>query len=320
MILLPHVPAKRWRWRGQQALLLLLLSLAGLPALSAHAELEEQIEQATAAIAKDPTNARLRLGRAELYRLHEQFDEAFADLEVAAGLDTTLEEIEFVRAKLYVDLKYRSAARTAFDHYLARVPAAVEAYLARARLFADLQEIPLAIADYSQAIAHSKQPLPEYFIERARLELLKGGGGPAAAVKGLDEGIAKIGPIVTLELPAKDLDLAAGRYDAALARIDLLMQASDRKETHLEIRGAILEQAGRKEAALTAYREALTSLAKAPEGAQVTSASQALKTRLQQRIESLINPPPAIATPAAPTPRTLPQAPASSGTPAPTNP
>ena len=47
------------------------------------------------------------------------------------------------------------------------------------------------------------------------------------ALRGLDEGIKRLGPIVTLELYAIDLELAHKRYDSALESLGLAMGADE---------------------------------------------------------------------------------------------
>ena len=50
------------------------------------------------------------------------------------------------------------------------------------------------------------------------------------ALRGLDEGINQLGPVVTLQLLAIDLELRRKSYDAALTRLDLIAAESERKE------------------------------------------------------------------------------------------
>lgn len=260
---------------------LLLVVFSFVPSLRAHGDLHELIENVTAEIAKNPKDAKLYVSRAELYRLHEQFDEALSDLLTAELLDPTLARVEFTRARVYVDLKMPKTARATLDRFLTREPGSVEGLIARAKVLTDLKETALAIADYSAAIAAARQPLPEYYIERARLDQLDGGGGRAAALKGLDAGIAKFGPLVTLQLPAIDLELADKNYDGAIARLDTLMAQSQRKETWLERKGQILERAGRAADAHAAYVAGLKTLGELPENIRATQMMVELKQRLE---------------------------------------
>ena len=107
------------------------------------------------------------------------------------------------------------------------------------------------------------------------------------ALRSLDEGLARLGPIVTLELEAIDLELRLNRHDAALARLDGITARAPRKDSWLARRGAILERAGRPDQARAAYRAALDSLTSQSERIQQTRASATLAEELRADIERL---------------------------------
>jgi hypothetical protein len=155
----------------------------------------------------------------------------------------------------------------------------------RARARAALHQASAADADFARAL--TLNPLPELYIERARLLAAFGPGGIAHALQALDDGIFRLGPIVTLELEAIDLEVGLGRYDAAIARVDHAAARTARKEEWLARRGAILERAGRRADAYTAYQAALTALSALPAWTQQTPASVALRTRLRNDVNRL---------------------------------
>ena len=96
---------------------------------------------------------------------------------------------------------------------------------------------------------------------------------------GLDEGINKLGPLVTLELAAIDLELRRDNYDAALARLDVITAQSERKEMWLVRRGEILSAAGRSEEAREAFNAALTAIDSLPPARRQSKAITALQLR-----------------------------------------
>ena len=114
-----------------------------------------------------------------------------------------------------------------------------------------------------------------------------GGDGLTRALHSLDEGIVRLGPIVTLELEAIEVELRLNRYDAALARVDRISAQTPRKDSWLARRGAILERAGRLDEAHAAYRAALDAATSQPERIQHTGASMALVARLRADIARL---------------------------------
>lgn len=280
-------------------LVLSILSAGLLPTLPAHGDLDERIAAASAEIAKNPKVAKLYVLRAELYRLHLDFDRATVDLDQAAVLAPDLADIAYVRGRIYVDLHWPLAALAAFQRHLAAAPDHVNGYIARAQVLVEIKRYHEAAADYATAIAKSKDPLPEHYIERARLLVLAGATpaeGRAAAVACLDEGIAKIGALVTLELAAVDLEVTGEQWDAAIKRIDLLMAQSPRKEGWLERKGMILEKAGRKREAREAYLAAQAAYEQLADRAKNTPIMKELKDRLaaaQQRLAATQPTPPA---------------------------
>ena len=69
---------------------------------------------------------------------------------------------------------------------------------------------------------------------------------------------------MSLQLRALDLEVALRRFDDALARVDLLTSASERRELWLKRRGDILVSAGRHAEARAAYVAAQTAIAALP--------------------------------------------------------
>ena len=255
-----------------------LIAVAALaPPAGAHGDLHEQIQAVTARIAEAPASAPLHFKRAELHRAHRQWDAALADYARAAALDPDLVAVDLGRGLLFLETEAPRSAREALDRFLARHPAHAEARAARARALVRLGEAEAAAADLTAAIAASPRPRPEYFTERARV--VAAGGEPriGEALRGLDEGIARLGPLVTLQLLAIELELRRHARDAALARVDMLAAASPRKETWLLRRGEILEQAGRLREARAAYAAALEAIGTLPESRRRTRAAQELE-------------------------------------------
>jgi tetratricopeptide (TPR) repeat protein len=282
--------------RGRVAALVATMALAMFPlAASAHDGLAEQIAGVTAQIATNPANPDLFVRRATLFRAARQWKQAGADLDRAASLSPGLPDVDLVRAHLHFDTGNPKAAMNAASRFLGRQPQNVDALLVRARARATLGLAHAAAADYTLAL--DKRPAPDVYIERARVTAGTSRSTWEDALRGLDEGITRLGPIVTLENEAIDLELRLRRYDAALTRLDRLMQQTRRKEGWLARRGSILERARRFEEALAAYREGLAAAAVLPPWTQRTPASVALVERLRADIDRLHKRRPAAQTP-----------------------
>ena len=244
----------------------------------AHDRLGEQIAAVSAQIARDPANPVLFQKRGELLREVREYQQALADLDHAASLDPAMATVDLVRARLFLDADKPQAAVDAASRFLARQPGHVAALITRGRARAKLGRAVAAAIDFTHAL--NAQPLPDVYIERARVILVSGNGAIDEALRGLDEGIGRLGPIVTLELEAIDLELRMTRYDAALARLDRVSIQAARKESWLARRGDILASAGRVDEARSAYRAALASALSLPPWTQHTQASLALIDRL----------------------------------------
>jgi predicted negative regulator of RcsB-dependent stress response len=103
---------------------------------------------------------------------------------------------------------------------------------------------------------------------------------------GLDEGIKRLGPLVTLQLTAIDLELRRRNYNAALARLDEITSQSDRKETWLVRRGEILKLAGRQEEARAAFNAALVAIESLPPQRRQSRAVTTLQLRARSALGS----------------------------------
>jgi predicted Zn-dependent protease len=253
-----------------------LLAIAALfpvrPAF-AHAAIEVQIQDVTRRIAKDPGNARLFLQRAELHRDHADWDAAEADYRTARHLDPGLAEVDLRLGRMLLDKGEPALAKPELDRYVAGRPEDPRGLTLRARTLARLGRRDEAAADYRRALASPAARGagdPDAFLELA--DLLSTGDRPRReeALEVLERGIAALGPIVSLELPAIEIEVALGRYDAALSRVDGIASQSGRKERWILERAGILRQAGRSKEAEAAYREVLRSIAALPEDRRAT--------------------------------------------------
>jgi tetratricopeptide (TPR) repeat protein len=278
--------------------------------LYAHGPLHDQIETLSRQITDQPQNARLHLRRGELYRLDGRISAAEADYDRAARLEPELHEVHLARARLWLDDGRPAEALAQVDAFLACEPDRAEAFLVRARALAALQRVGDAIAEMDRAITHAASPRPAHYLERARLIVESGGvlqraaagtsaeasagprdaaGGNDAvdrAIRGLDEGITRLGPVVTLQWYAIDLETERERYDAALARLDRIAVQYTRKEMLLKRCGELLESAGRLLEAQAAYTDALDAVMVLPERVRDTRSIVDLQAFLRKKLKS----------------------------------
>ncbi len=267
-------------------LLILAASLATAIATFGHGDLHEQIVAITAEIATKPDDAQLYLRRAELHRAHEDWLDAAKDYDRAAMVAPELSAVDLGRGKMLLASGQPAAAITVLDRFIERTPNFPDAVVTRARAKEKIGEHAAAAADYSRAIEMAGRPEPEYYTERAQALAAGGPEQYPAALRGLDEGIAKLGPIVTLTIPAIELELRTKNFDAALARIDRHLANAPRKETWLARRADILSQAGRAAEARGAYESTLAAIDALPVYRKQTKAVLTLRERIESQLKT----------------------------------
>jgi predicted Zn-dependent protease len=249
----------------------------------AHEGLHEQIVAITAKIKRDPRNASLYLQRGELHRLHRDWTRAAADYDRAARLQPDLTIIDLARGKMLFESGRFLRARSTLNRFLIQQPGHYEGLVTRARVLAGMGLRSDAITDFGEALARSTAPDPDLYIERAHAAA----GDEKRideALDGLDEGIRRLGPLVTLQVTAIDLELRRHNYDGALARLDQVTSQSERKETWLVRRGEILKLAGRQEEARVAFNAALIAIESLPPERRQNRAVTALQLRARSAL------------------------------------
>lgn len=283
-------PPGAFHWLELVAVLI-LLALVQPESACAHGDLHlrilaltRQIETAT------NTPARLYLERGELQREHGEWKAASADYDRAAQLDPNLPGVDFCRAKLLADSGQLEAARTMFEQALQRSPADGECFVGRARVLLKLGQRQAAIADFQRGLERLPEPRPEDVLELART--LTTEGQVDEALRALDQGIRKLGPIVPLQGYAVDLELGRKNSDAALTRIETILARALRKESWLARRGDILLEAGRAAEARKSYEAALAAVNRLPRRLQQGPAVVKLRAHVGVALAGITNAPP----------------------------
>jgi hypothetical protein len=103
---------------------------------------------------------------------------------------------------MFLEANWPSSAKISLDRFLAKNPDHTEALITRARTLAKLTNRLAAAQDYTRALARATEGKPEIYLERAQALAAEGKDHLDDALKGLDEGIQKLGPLVTLQLYA----------------------------------------------------------------------------------------------------------------------
>ena len=268
----------------------LILSLACWVAAPGSADAQNEVSARIQAldrqIEKEPRNAELYARRGDLRRAQAEYDAAQADFDRALALNPKLAAaLDLARGRLFLDANWPLSAKTALDRFLSQSPDHFEALIYRARALVKLEQRLAAAQDYTRALARANKPPPEVYLERA--QSLMGAGAPhyQEALRGIEEGLRRLGPLITLQLYAIDLEVKLKQYDAALARLERVSASSPRKETWLARRGEILRDAGRAGEARQAFQAALAAIAQLPAAHRNTPAVAELEKRLKAALE-----------------------------------
>jgi tetratricopeptide (TPR) repeat protein len=261
--------------------------LAPAPVL-AHGAFDARVAALSARIKEQPSADRY-LERSVLYRGNGDLAAALADLEQAERLDPTRTDLGLHRGRLALDAGRPKEAVAPLQALLAETPNHPEANLALARALAELGQSRDAAAHYTRAIEAAPVAIPSHYLERADVLLVS--GEPQVALNGLDEGLSRLGPVVALASRAIEIELAQGRVDAALVRLDRLASRASRQETWLARRAEILEDSGRRAEARAAYAEALSEIDRLPARRRATPAMAQLESRAREGVARLTRAP-----------------------------
>jgi tetratricopeptide (TPR) repeat protein len=259
---------------------LVLLALAAAAPAGAHVGLDEVGRTLDAEIRRHPDEPEPHVQRARAHLEAREWEAALVQLDHAAAHGAEPAVVGTLRGQAYLGWGRPRRARREFDRVLARRSDAWGTLFLRGRAWIALDNPARAADDFGRAIAHLESPQPEQVL--ARRDALLALGRRADAVTALDEGIARIGPVATLELAAVDLEVELDRYDAALARLERLSAANPPNPAWLARRGDILVRAGRPAAAREAWSDAVTLIEKRPPGRRAAFAGlhQQLNARL----------------------------------------
>ena len=142
-----------------------------------------------------------------------------------------------------------------------------------------------AAEEYTLAIATQPTPVPDHYLSRAKAYRAAGKPYLRLAIEGLDDGMSSIGPLVTFQRLAIEIELDRGNHAKAIARIDEVLATAPRKETWLVRKGKILAANGQETAALDAFRRASAALESLPARVRSSPAMTALRETIANHLD-----------------------------------
>lgn len=264
---------------GAVAALMVLLGLGS--AAYAHQSLDDLERALGEEAATRPGDPAVYVDRGKLLLQAKRFDEALVAFEHAAGHGADPDVVAGARGRVYLEAGWPRMAALEFDRVLGRRPDAYGVLYDRGRAWLALGDPERAARDFGAAIAGMRSPRPEQVF--AHRDAWLAAGRRTEAVRALDAGIARLGPVAALELAAVDLEVDLERWDAALRRLDRLLQQTPRQPAWTARRGEILEKAGRAADAHRAFASALAMIEARPADRRAGPLDD-LAVRLRQKL------------------------------------
>ena len=210
--------------------------------LKAHPGVHEEVERFTRLIAESPNDPSLYLQRALRYQAHGALAEAEIDVRKARERNGAEADLLFLLARIrFEQQRIRNALVL-----IRRVLRSSQRFLPTCFGLVLPQWHIDAGRDYDAALELFERPFPaqpDILVKRARAYVAA--GDVAGALAGLDAGMAETGPLIALQELALDLEVESGQLEAAINRLDVILDTAPRKEGWLVRRGEVLASMGR---------------------------------------------------------------------------
>lgn len=264
----------------------LIAVLALSAAALGHADIDERIAALDEQIAQRPATRKLHVKRGELHRLHRDWASALADYrrahELTEGGDAT--DIDFYTGRMWREAGKPERALFHLDVFIDKHPTHVDARINRSRVYAELDQPAAAVDDLHISIRQQQPPSPELYLERARLLIGKDMEQHEFALQGLDEGIARLGPIISLVQFAIDVQVDCGNYRDALLRIDSLPEMVRENPSWRGRKADILSAMGKDTEAHLEYQRAVAAIERLPPSRRSTKVMSELEQDLKNKL------------------------------------
>ncbi len=213
-------------------------------------------------VAKHPEDPKAHLARARVLQMKGEWDAALEEAEVAASRGGDPDLVGQARAFVYLDAGFPRMAKMELDRVLARRPDLWALVFERGRAWLAIGNAEEAARDFGESIAKGPTPSPEQVVMQK--DALLSIGKKEEALRALDAGMGRVGHVVSLEMPAIDLEMELGRPERALGRMDALAKTGPPNPFWIARRGEILDKAGRGAEARAEYEKALGLIVQQP--------------------------------------------------------
>lgn len=262
-----------------------ILLAAAFPQASAHGTHSSLMALLDKRLAVQPENARLWFQRALLQFEHDDWDAAAQDLAKAQRLAPGKFPVLWWQGKILDQQGKPHESKAVLDGFLAKSPNHSGALASRARVETKLGLHNEALADLRAALANQPDAGPDLIQETA--QALANRGNTDESIRVLETGSARLGNVPSLQLKILEIEVNAGRFESALARLKQLEKSAPRPEPWMEKRASILAQAGRPGQSNAAWRALITHLNALPAAERNSHSMTLLSERSRQAVAAL---------------------------------
>jgi tetratricopeptide (TPR) repeat protein len=251
-----------------------------------HTAIDEQIKSVNVRIDEAPTDYLLYLRRANLYRMHGNWDASLADYAKAEelGPEELAQDLYFYKGRVWFDAGNYGLARESLDHFLKIRPEHYEARLTRARTWVALHNTDAATRDFTYALKLAENPSPDLYLERSAA--LASAGHSDEALNGIREAVEKLGPLITLVQFAIELEVSQQHYQEAQSWVTMLPDAVKNQSRWLMQSGDLYAALEETHSAHEQWLAALKALDALPESRQKVPANINLRAELEARLRN----------------------------------
>ena len=255
-----------------------------------HGDRHEYLAQLDAKIEANPKSVPLLLDRAAAHRRLGHFQASLDDLDRVLAVSPDHHQAYYLRGLTHLRGGDLTQAEAALRRYLKSVPHSPTGHTALAETLAEQGRYLAAAGEYTLAIAAQPTPVPDHYLARSNAYRAAGQPYLDLAVEGLDEGMSSIGPLITLQRLAIEIELDRENHAGAIARIDEVLAKAPRKETWLVRKGRILASIGRQTDAVDAFRLARAAMNSLPPRVRSSPAMAALRETISENLDKDTSP------------------------------
>ena len=273
-----------------KALVVLLCVTIFVRGAAGHGNRDEHLAHLDAEIEANPDSVALLVERSAALRRLGRYEASLADLERVQAVSPDNHQVYYLRGLTHFRDGNLADAEAALRSYLERVPASSSGHIALAEVLTAQGGHLAAAREYTLAIGAQPTPVPDHYLARAKAYRAAGEPYLELAVEGLDEGMATMGPLVTLQRLAIEIEVDRGNHASAIARIDEILAKAPRKETWLVYKGRILASNGRESEALDAFRLARAAIGSLPSRIRSSPAMATLRATVAAHLEKDTSP------------------------------